>query len=292
VKGQVPSVFVTLSEAKGLAQRSERCFASLSMTICAVLAFVVTACNAMPTPRLSVRMTLIGDDSMQWLGSTLATVYSQQHPNVTITVQSANADTALSTVSEISGTIGMVSRVVKPSELSGERVVVVARDGIAVIVNRENPINAIMTSQIAQVFSGEISTWPTGPNAGKLITVVSREDGSGTRDAFEQMAMKGTRVTRTAVVMPGEAAVVDYVARHPDAIGYCSMSSVTDAVQAMTVNDVPLTPQNVESQKYPFVRTLAFIVPLTPGPTMQDFINFTLSSEGQRIIAQKYGRAP
>ena len=294
MKGQAPSVFVTLSEAKGLAQRSARCFASLSMTICALLALVVAACNAMPTPRVSVHLTLIGDDSMQWLGNALANVYSQQHPNVTISVQSANADTALSSVTEISGTIGMISRVVKPNELNGERAIVVARDGIAVIVNRENPINAIMTSQIAQVFSGEISTWPTGPNAGKLITVVSREDGSGTRDAFEAMAIapRGERVTRTAVVMPGEAAVVDYVARHPDAIGYCSMSSVTDAVQAMTVDDVPLTPQNVESQKYPFVRTLAFIVPLMPGPTMQDFINFTLGSEGQRIIAQKYGRAP
>ena len=253
--------------------------------------YFLAACNAMPTPRVSVHLTLIGDDSMQWLGNALSNVYMQQHPNVTISVQSADSDIALTSVSEISGTIGMVSRVVKPNELSAARAIVVARDGIAVIVNRENPINAIMTSQIAQVFSGEILTWPTGPNAGKLITVVSREDGSGTRDAFETMAMNGNRVTRTAVVMPGEAAVVDYVARHSDAIGYCSMASVTDAVQAMTVDDVPLTPQNVESQKYPFVRTLAFIVPLTPDPSMQDFINFTLGSDGQRIIEEKYGKA-
>ena len=292
MKQRVPFTSVTLSGAKGLAQYSERCFASLSMTVCFVLMLIVAACSAMPTPRVSVHLTLIGDDSMQWLGSALANVYSQQHPNVTIVVQPANSETALSAVTEISGTIGMVSRVVKPSELSGERAIVVARDGIAVIVNRANPINAIMGSQIAQVFSAQVSTWPSGPNAGKLITVVSREDGSGTRDAFEAMAMNGERVTRTAVVMPGEAAMVDYIARHPDAIGYCSMSSLTDGLQAMTVDDVPLTPQNVESRKYPFVRTLAFIVPLTPDPSMQDFINFTLGSEGQRIISQKYGRAP
>jgi len=256
------------------------------------LLFFAAGCVTMPTPRASVHLTLLGDDSMQWLGTALANVYSQRHPEVTITVKPANSETALSAVTELSGTIGMISRVVKPSELNGTRAIVVARDGIAVIVNRANPINAIMSSQITQVFSGEISTWPTGPNAGKFIAVVSREDGSGTRDAFEAMAMKGTRVTRTAIVMPGEAAMVDYVAQHLEAIGYCSMSSLTEGVQAMTVDDVPLTPQTVENQKYPFVRTLAFIVPLAPEPSMQDFINFTLGSEGQRIISQKYGRAP
>lgn len=229
---------------------------------------------------------------MQWLAGALANAYSQQHSNVMITVQPADSDTGLRAVTEYSGTIGLVSRVVKPAELVDERAVVVARDGIAIIVNRANPINAIARSQIADVFSGQVSTWPMGPDAGKTITVVSREDGSGTRDAFEAMAMNGERVTRTAVVMPGEAAMVDYVAQHPEAIGYCSMGALTDGVQAMTVDDIPLTPQTVESQKYPFVRTLAFIVPQTPDPDMQDFVDFAIGSDGQRIIAQKYGRAP
>jgi phosphate transport system substrate-binding protein len=258
------------------------------------LALLSAGCNVVPTPRVSVHLSLVGDDSMQWLAGALATAYSQQHPNATITVRPSDSETALSTVGEISGTIGMVARVVKPSELEGERAIVVARDGIAIIVNRANPINAIMRSQIAEVFSGQVSTWPTGPNAGKLIAVVSREAGSGTRDAFEAMAIapRGERVTRTAVVMPGEAAMVDYVAQHPEAIGYCSMSFLTDGVQAMTVDDIPLSPQTVESQKYPFVRTLAFIVPQSPEPAIQDFVDFALSADGQRIIAQKYGRAP
>ncbi len=261
------------------------------LAACCLVLFSV-ACAAVSTPRASVRLTLVGSDSMQWLAGALANAYSQQHPNVTITVQPANSDAGLRAAVEYSGTIGLVSRVVKPTELTDDRAVVVARDGIAVIVNRANPINAIASAQIAQVFSGQIAAWPTGPSAGKLITVVSREAGSGTRDAFETMAMGGQRVTLTAVVMPGEAAMVDYVTRHPDAIGYCSMGALTDGVHAMTVDDVPLSVQTVESQKYPFVRTLAFIVPLTPDPDIQDFIDFTLGSDGQRIVAQKYGRAP
>ena len=250
------------------------------------------ACSAAPAPRAATHVTLVGDDSMQSLASALANAYSQQHSNATITVRPADSGTGLSAATQFSGTIGMVSRAIKPPELEGERAVVVARDGIAIIVNRSNPINAIMRSQIAEVFSGAVSIWPTGSNAGKLIAVVSREAGSGTRDAFEAMAMKGARVTLTAVVMPGEAAVVDYVAQHPEAIGYCAMSFLTDGVQAMTVDDVPLSPQTVESQKYPFVRTLAFVIPLSPEPAVQDFVDFALGSEGQRIIGQKNGRAP
>lgn len=229
---------------------------------------------------------------MQWLARALATAYSEQHPTVALTVQPTNSEAGLRAASEYSRTIGLVSRALKPNELNQARAVVVARDGVAVIVNQKNPINAILRSQISQVFSGEVSTWPTGPNAGRDIVVVSREAGSGTRHAFETMAMNNQRVTPTAVIMPGEAAVVDYVAQHPEAIGYTSMVALTPEVRALSVDDTPLSPQTVESQQYPFVRTLAFIVPLTPDPELQDFIDFVLSSDGQAIIAQRYGRAP
>ena len=71
-----------------------------------------------------------------------------------------------------------------------------------------------------------------------------------------------------------------------------SMSALTAGVQAMNVDDVPLSTQNVESQKYPFVRTLAFIVPAPTDPETQSFLDFSLGSDGQRIVAQRLGRAP
>jgi phosphate transport system substrate-binding protein len=249
------------------------------------------SCTAVPTPRANVRLTLIGADAMQPLANALADAYAQRHPNVAFTIRQGNSETGLRAANEISGTVGLVSRVVKPEELNGTRAVVVARDGIAIIVNSKNPINAIMRSQIAEVFSGKVSIWPTGPNAGKMIAVVSREAGSGTRAAFEAMVMQGERVTRTAVLMPNEAAVVDYVANNPAAIGYCSMSALAPGVQPMMVDDVPLSLQNVENEKYPLVRTLAFIVPLAAAPDIEDFVGFALGAEGQRIVAQKYGRA-
>ena len=271
------------------ARNDSRGFVRL-IRLCLLSLLVLAACA--PPPRKPVHLQMIGSDSMHWIAQSLADAYTQQRPYVTITTRAANSDVGIRAAREYSRTVGLVSRAIKPNELDAARAVVVARDGVAVIVHQSNPINAIMRSQLVQVFSGEIATWPLGSMAGKLIVVISREDGSGTRDAFEKMAMNGTRVTRTALVLPSESAVVDYIARNPTAIGYASMGALTSDVRALTVDDVPLSIQTVESQKYPFVRTLSFVVPQSPDVEMQDFIAFVLSAEGQRIITQKYGKAP
>jgi phosphate transport system substrate-binding protein len=106
------------------------------------------------------------------------------------------------------------------------------------------------------------------------------------------MAMERKRVTLTAIVMPGEAAVVDYIAQNQDAIGYVSMAVLSTGVRPMTVDEIPLSTQTVESEQYPYVRTLSFIVPLEPSPQVQGFVDFVQSSEGQAIVGQRFGRAP
>lgn len=255
-----------------------------------IVFFLLTACA--PPPPKPVHLQMIGSDSMHGLAQSLADAYTQQRTYVTIAIRAANSEVGIRAAREYTHTIGLVARALTSHELDGTRAVVVARDGLAVIAHPSNPINAIMRSQLVQVFAGEIATWPLGPMAGKPIVVVSREKGSGTRHAFEAMAMQGTRVTLTAIVMPSEAAVVDFVARTPTAIGYVSMGALAPSVRALTIDDAPLARETVESQKYPFVRTLAFVVPQPTPPEIEDFIAFALSAEGQRIVAQKFGRAP
>ncbi len=256
------------------------------------LALTLSACAADATPAPRFHLTLAGSDSMQWLARALANAYAQQHPNVTVSIQASNSAAGLRAVAESTSSIGLVSRAVNPSELDQLRAVVIARDGIAVIVNEKNPISAIQRSQVAQVFSGDILMWPTGPDSGKNIVVLSREEGSGTRDAFEALAMDKRRVTYTALVMPSEAAVADYVAQHTEAIGYTSMGGVIPGTRALAVDDVALSPQSVESQKYPLVRSLALIIPANPPPEIQQFVDYAQSADGQAIIGQRFGRAP
>lgn len=283
-----------MTDDRGLKTKDRRWLADagwLGVLVAAIsIATLVAACA--PPPRTPVQLHLVGSDSMHALAQSLADAYTHSRPYVTITVRATNSEFGLRAAREYTHTIGLVARALKPHELAALRAVAIARDGIAVIVHPSNPINAIMRAQLVQVFSGEILVWPLGPMAGKPIVVVSREEGSGTRHAFEAMAMQGTRVTLTAVVMPSQAAVVDYVARTPEAIGYVSMDAVTANVRALTIDDVPLARDTVESQKYPFIRTLSFIVPQTADVAMQEFVAFVQSAEGQRIVTQKFARAP
>ncbi len=255
-----------------------------------LVSFTFTGCRALPPPRPSVHFELIGSDSMQWIAKSLASAYSDRRPDVAFNIRISNSAEGLRASQEVSRTIGMVSRVVKPEELESRRTVSVALDGVAIIVSQSNPINSIMRSQVIQVFDGEVITWPTGTIAGQNILAVSREEGSGTRDAFQTMVMKNQRVTRTSVVVPGELAVVNFVAKHPEAIAYTSMGALTPDVHALSVDNVALNPHTVETLQYPFVRTLAFVVPTKPDPEMQEWLDFVLGPDGQAIIGQKYGR--
>jgi phosphate transport system substrate-binding protein len=229
---------------------------------------------------------------MTSLANSLARAYSESRGGVVISVQTFDSEVGLTAPLQSDVTIGMVSRAIKPAELDQLRAVVIGRDGVAVLVNDQNPINAIKHSQVTQIFSGEILTWPAGPMAGKPIFVISREQGSGTRKMFEAMLMNNLHVTLTALVMPGEAAVVDYIAQHPDAIGYTSMAAIVPGVHSLAVDDVHLSPSSVESGQYPLVRTLSLITRVEPRPEVQAFVDFAQSPEGQAIVGQKFGRAP
>jgi phosphate transport system substrate-binding protein len=224
------------------------------------------------------------------MAKAIAAAYAEQRADVAFSFKISNSQSGINATEGYSRTIGLVSRIVKPEEIPERRAIAVALDGVAIIVSKPNPINSITSAQVVQVFDGEIITWPTGAIAGRNILAVSREEGSGTRDAFEAMVMKRQRVTRTAVVMPSEGGVVDFVAKHPEAIGYVSMGAVAGEVHALSVDNIAPSPRTVETLQYPFVRTLAFIVPTKPDGAMQEFLDFVLGYDGQSIIGQKYGR--
>ncbi len=256
------------------------------------LLFFLFACAPTPVPRATITLTLIGADAMQPVARILAPAFMKQRPDVAITIQPANSEIGLRAPRESPRVIGMVSRALKPNEASQFRAVTLARDGIAVIVHASNPINAIQRAQVAQVFAGEVTAWPTGPIAGKSLIVLSREDGSGTRAAFESLAMNGKRVTRAAVVLSSDKAMVDYVAAHPPAIGYVSAAALTAKVNALAIDDVPILRENVESQQYPFTRPFILVAPLESELIVNEFLDFAQSAEAQRMIAEKYARAP
>lgn len=259
--------------------------------------YLLIACGAPLEPQTPVYLKIAGSTSMQPLIEELAQSYTRHHQYVTIEVQGGGSRLGIAMARENQIDLGTSSR--KPTaeeewdaETGARRLwwTAMAQDGIALVVHPQNAVGNLRLSQVQDIFFGRMMDWGEIGGIPGEIVVVSREDGSGTREVFEEMAMKGKRVTLTAIVMPSSEAVVEYVARHPTAIGYVSMGYLSPEVKALQVEGVSPTPKDVQSGTYPLTRPLYFLTGQEPTGEGKAFIEFALSPAGQAVVGQRYGR--
>jgi len=168
----------------------------------------------------------------------------------------------------------------------------IALDGLAIVVHPSNPVEGLTRREIRDIFYGRILDWWEVEGRVGDILVVSREDSSGSRVAFETIIMdNGKRpVTLTAVVTPGSQDVVEYVASHPHAIGYVSMGYLSEEVKTLEIDGIAPAPQTVGEREYPLVRPLLLLTEEEPSEEIQALIEFILSPAGQAIVGERYGR--
>jgi len=242
---------------------------------------------AVETPE-PVHLKVAGSTSMQPLLEDLAQAYTERHRHVTIVVEGRGSLVGIELVRQGEANIGMTSW--RGPEDPSLWSVPIALDGIAIVVHPQNPVEGLTLLQLRDVFFGRVWDWrDVGGRSGEIV-VVSREDGSGTRVVFEELVMKGRRVTPTAVVMPSSRAVVEYVAGHPEAIGYVSMGYLSPEVKALKIEEVAPTPKTVRRGDYHLFRPLFLITRGEPTGEVKRFIDFVLSPVGQSIVGRKYGR--
>jgi len=252
------------------------------------LAALLTACG---TPTLSsepVHLTVAGSTTMTPLLNAWVEAYHARFPQVSIAVEGGGSRLGLSRVKDGQVALGASSWL---PAVEGARVwsTPVAVDGIAVVVHPDNPVTALTLAQLRQVFSGRLWDWAELGGQGEM-QVVSREEGSGARAAFEALVMEGQPVTLTALVMPGSQAVADYVAAHPAAVGYLSLGYLSNDIKALAVEGIGPTPQTVRDGTYHLTRPLFLIAQQEPEGAARSFVDFVLGTEGQRIVGQHYGR--
>ncbi len=168
----------------------------------------------------------------------------------------------------------------------GVKQITVAKDGIAIIVNPENPVADLSVEQIAQLATGEIANWSeVGGNDGAVV-FIGREAGSGTRDGFESITdTKDACKYQNELTSTGE--VIANVASNPNAIGYASLSAVDETVKAITVGGVEATEETVLDGSYAIQRNFNFIInessPLSEAA--QTFVDWATSAEASDLIA-------
>jgi phosphate transport system substrate-binding protein len=228
-------------------------------------------------------LTVAGSTSVQPFAEKLAETYMSTHPGVSINVQGGGSTAGVRAAETGAAQIGMSSRHLKGTEESLHQVTI-ALDGIAIISNAANPVAGLTRAEVAAIFAGEISRWSQVGGRDRPIHFVTREEGSGTRGAFEEMVMGKREIAPRALVQDSNGAVREIVASDPDALGYISLGLVDRRVRAVAVDGVLPTHETIIAKRYAIVRPFLFLSREEPSGAARAFIDFVLGAEGQRLL--------
>ncbi len=177
----------------------------------------------------------------------------------------------------------MSSRWLKEEE-RGLETILIAWDAIAIIVHPSNPLSDLALNQIREIFTGRIENWASLGGGDRPITVMTREEGSGTRGAFEELVMGGERITPAALRQDSNGAVRVMVAGDPGAIGYISLAIVDERVKPLSIEGVFPSQEMVSGEAYGLVRPFLFLAGKEPQGLVKEFIDYVLSPSGQEIL--------
>jgi phosphate transport system substrate-binding protein len=232
-------------------------------------------------------VTVAGSTSVNPLMELLTAEYRKTHGNVSFNISATGSGDGIKAVPAETAEIGMSSRELSASEKgSGIDEHLIAIDGIAVIVNPGNPLSNLTVDQIRNIYTGAVTDWSqVGGRAGR-IAVVSREPGSGTRSAFEEIVRFQDQLVRGAVEFDGTGAVIAEISRNVDATGYISLGSVSGAVKALGVDGTAASTANVVNGSYKISRP--FLLLTKRGRKLNAettaFLNWILSPPGQAVV--------
>lgn len=228
-----------------------------------------------------------GSTSMEKVIGALGESFMANNEGVNFTYNPTGSGSGITAVSEGRCDIGLSSRALKDEEKANGLVeTVLAYDGIAIIVNNDNPVTNISLEDLTKVYTGEITNWKDLGGNDTEIVLIGREAGSGTRDGFETITnTKDLCKYRQELTSTGD--VITTVSTNPDAIGYASLASVKDSVKALTVDGVTATEATIKDGSYAIQRPFVLVTKdgVALSETAQSFFDYATSDDASEVIA-------
>jgi phosphate transport system substrate-binding protein len=270
-------------EFGGLASPFMAVARSCPRVLIAILGLVLICDGCSRTSARSVN--LLGSTSIQPFAEMLAERYAKDFPGQFVEVQGGGSTAGLQAAESGLANIGMCSRSLTAQESQLFTPILIARDGLAIVVNPKNPVASLSIEQLRALFAGRIADWHEVGGKGGPVRPITREEGSGTRESFVRLVMGNERISRRSLTQESNGAVKELVKGDPAAIGYMSLGLVGADLKAVAIEGARPTVENVLAGRYHLVRPLLFVTKGAVNPAAQKFIDFVLSSEGQRLLA-------
>jgi len=229
-----------------------------------------------------------GSTSVTPLMEMFAAEYARVKPNIRVNINGTGSGDGI-TNAGVTYQIGMSSRDLTPAEQGrGLRAEIVAIDGIAVIINRNNPVSNLSIEQIRSIYTGTITNWSQVGGDNAPIAVISREAGSGTRGAFEEIIGFQGRLLAGANESTSTGAIKAGIVQNPNAIGYISLGSVDNTIKAVSVGGVTPETVNVQRGTYRVARPFIVLTGRNVHPEAAAFVEWMFSPAGQNVVRRNW----
>ena len=245
-------------------------------------------------------ITIKGSDTMAHLAGNWAEAFMKQNPDIEVSVAGGGSETGIAALLDGTTDICAASRKIKNKELQlalekniHPHEIVVAKDGIAVVVHHDNPVKELTLEQLSKIFTDKVVRWSEVGGADEPIVVLSRESNSGTYVYFQEMVLKKQDYMQDAKLLPVTSAIIQSVSTNKSAIGYVGLGYALDAkdkVKIIAVKEDNNSPavipsdQTVKSGQYPIARPLFLYLNGEPKGAVRKFVDFCLSAEGQAVV--------
>jgi phosphate transport system substrate-binding protein len=241
------------------------------------------------------RLVIKGSDTLgAKLVPQLAEQFKAQHPGTTFDIAAEGSTTGIAAIIDGTAEIGMSSRRAKSSEVGAAaakgkhmKPTIVAYDGMSVIVNSANPIKSLTKKQVEQIFTGDVTDWSAVGGSGGKISIYTRNTSSGTYSDWKEMAMKKRDYAGGSQKMAGNEQIAAEVGKNPSGIGYVGMAyTKASGIKVVSVDGATPSVKSVQDHSYPYWRPTFYYTNGEPGGLAKQFLDFTIGSAGQKIVAQ------
>jgi phosphate transport system substrate-binding protein len=254
----------------------------------AAAALAIIGCQGNPGSAGTVVIKIAASDSSAPLARDLTEAFSQRHPGVQFDITSSSPRSCAALVAEGEAHLA-VAPLVTPT-VSGEMVVTpVARDGIAIVVHPENPIDTITLLELRDIYSGNVNSWQVVGGTGEQVQVITRGNACPSASQFQAVVLGDWQTTRTALVAPTAEAVVEMVSERPGAIGYVSACLTDERVKLVKLEGMLPDPETVASGLYHITLDFYAVHRMPAALEVSEFMQFVTSPAGQSIVGARCG---